>query len=170
MIKRRDLAIRIALALFAALVSVALTRVSSVPLLVADTTAPVPIWGPAIDDRLVAAILAGCVLGVLLARGWRWRIAAVLVWLCALAALTHRLVDGQDQTATLDRWLGLEVARLDAGRETDPAPAACSIGPFTALCITRDGRLLRTPTLVPFAPMVERADAPERLTARPRAR
>ena len=162
--RRRELATRAVLVIAVALTSAVLTWMTSDPLFVTGTTAPLPVWGPTVSDPLVSIVLAACILGIVLAPGWRWRLTTVLVWVVALGVLTHRVVDGQEYGPTYDQWLGLEAARIGTGREGDPAPAHCAIGLVPALCITRGGHRLRTPTLVPFAQMIERAGAPDRLT------
>ena len=139
-----------ALACGCALVSGLAIAWSSNSLLIAGST-PATIWTPALPFAAVLAISAATV-GLVALAGPRLRPAALVLWLVALAVLTHRVIDGGPD-GFRDVWLGLPVTTIKTYAETDPSPQECRIALIPALCVTRGGRQRAFVTLLPFRPV-----------------
>ena len=122
---------------------------SSNSLLIAGST-PATVWSPALPVVSILAISLATVALVALA-GRRLRPAALILWLAALAILTHRVVDGGPD-GFKDVWLGVPVTTIRAYVETDPPPRDCRIALVPALCVTRGGRQRAFATLLKFRP------------------
>lgn len=119
-------------------------------LLIAGST-PATVWTPALPFVAILMISVATVALVALA-GPRLRPAALIIWLAALAILTHRVVDGGPD-GFKDVWLGLTVTTIRAYAETDSSPQDCRAGLVPAVCVTRGGRPRTFTTLLPFRPM-----------------
>ena len=122
---------------------------SSNSLLIAGST-PATVWSPGLPLFAILAISVATVALVALATP-RLRPAALILWLAALAVLTHHVVDGGPD-GFRDVWLGVPVTTIRAYAETDSSPRDCRIALVPALCVTRGGRQRYFTTLVPFRP------------------
>lgn len=135
-----------------ALVSAAVIAWTSDSLDLAGST-PATIWGADLSQLSIDIFVTAPIVAVALTKGYA-RVGAALVWLGALAVLTHRVVDGGSD-GLADIWLGLPIGHYRAAAETDPDPRGCHVGPFGALCIVRSGESHTIFTGVRFARLDE---------------
>lgn len=117
-----------------------------------DGSSPATIWGPTFGRSTTKLILLAIIVAVALTTG-RARLSSLVVWFVTLGLLTHRLVDDNIDGAN-DKWFALiTVVSIADGSEDEPAPVQCRLAGLPALCVTRGGRTIRTPTVFRFAPM-----------------